>query len=419
MTEPFALTPQTEAGERFVTAVRSVLPAIADAAEEADREGRFVASSIDQLVRSGAFGAPVPARLGGMGLASFHDLAVGVFELGKACGSTAIASYMHLSATAMLGRSFEALEPRAEAADIEHLRELLQGVAEGREVIAVAISEPGTNATVLPLVEARRDGDHYVVNGTKIFGTLAQRASMLNTLVRVREEGDAKAPGRAAFALIGSDWEGVEVVDDWDAMGMRGSGSGPIHFRDVRVPARFVAGGQPLGQHDVAALYNALTANTGLIAAALGIAQAARDRVAASAGARKKAHDGLSEAERPAAQIAMGELDTLLFAARAMMARSALDVDAFYGSFTPRQATLEQVLRMTAAVRATKVFVERAAVRVVDAALQLSGGGGFMGQSPLSRHYRDVRAIPFMLPQASLSLPLIGCVGFGIEPPLG
>ncbi len=413
--EPFALRPRTEAGRRFFDGAVALKEPFAQRAAQADREGRFVADNVADLCASGVFGATAPAALGGGGLESFHDLGAGIFELGRACGSTAIASYMHLSATLLLSRVWAALEASGRADGARHLREILTGVAEGREVIAVAVSEPGTLASVYPLTEAlpTADGQHYVISGQKIFATMSPAASVLNATVRVVREGE---PDRFAFALIRTQWEGVELIDDWDALGMRGSGSGQIRLRGVRVPAAHVAPGAPVRTLEVPALYNSLVANTGLIAAGLGIAQAARDLVAGSASDRKKAHDGRSDAERPTVQAAMGELDSRLWAAKAMTARSAIDVDDFYARFSPRSAELEDLLQLAAATRATKVFVERTAVEVVDRALQLTGGGGFMSKHPIARLYRDVRAIPFMIPQAHQSLPFVGSVAFGRRP---
>jgi alkylation response protein AidB-like acyl-CoA dehydrogenase len=413
--EPFALRPVTDAGRRFLDAIARVQPEIAQRAAEADASGRFIADNVRALCDSGAYAAGVPEALGGGGLDSFHDLSAGIFELGRVCGSTAIASYMHLSATTLMARAWQSLAARGREDAAPHLGEILRGVAEGREVLGVAGSEPGTLASVYPLTEAvlEPDGECYVVTGHKIFATMSPAATLLNAFVRVvREDGD----DRFAFAVIRTDWEGVEVIDDWDALGMRGSGSGQVKLSGVRVPAAYVSVGGPVRSLDGPALYNGLVANTGLIAAGLGIAQAARDLVAASAAGRRKAHDGRSEAERPASQLAMGELDTRLWAAKAMAARGALDVDELYARFSPRRAAREDLLQMAAATRATKVFVERTAVDVVDRAMQLTGGGGFMSKHPISRLYRDVRAIPFMIPQASQSLPFIGAVAFGVEP---
>jgi alkylation response protein AidB-like acyl-CoA dehydrogenase len=85
---------------------------------------------------------------------------------------------------------------------------------------------------------------------------------------------------------------------------------------------------------------------------------------------------------------------------------------------SPRSATLEHMRQAEAAIRATKLFVERSCIDIVDKCLAMTGGGGYLSHHPIARHYRDVRALPFMVPQATESVQYIGMVALGLPPAL-
>jgi alkylation response protein AidB-like acyl-CoA dehydrogenase len=103
---------------------------------------------------------------------------------------------------------------------------------------------------------------------------------------------------------------------------------------------------------------------------------------------------------------------------RATFAYNSRAIDEMQARVTPRSAELAAMRRLNADIEATKIFVERGCAQVVDRCLAVSGGGGYLASSPLARHYRDVRALPFMFPQATETLQYIGMVALGREPAL-
>lgn len=411
--EPFAFTPQSEAGADFIARIREVRPALAARAAQHDRDGTFVSANIRDLQSAGILAAAVPAELGGLGVRSPHDLAAGAFEIAQACSSTAISSWMHQGAVFGIGSVWKALADRGRRGDVARLELILAGVVDGSVVFCVAGTEPGVYGGFTFNTEASRTEDGWLINGLKSFATMSSAATIFNVALKVLEDAE---PVRAGTAQVPRDAAGVEVMDDWDAMGMRGSGSGVVRFTNVRLPLEAVAVRGLLGEESNDALFNGLVSNPGLVNSALGIAQAARDRAIAELKRRVKAPTVHPQAERVAVQIAVAEMDMELMAAKALQRAHLLDVDRMHTEFTPRTASLHDLRALTAASRAAKTFVEKAAISVVNQAMSLAGGGSYVTGTDFARWYRDVRALPFMAPAATENMQFIGKVALGLEP---
>lgn len=408
------LQPITEPGRKFVALMERHAAEFAPGAAELDREGRFAADNVRAMCESGALAASVPEELGGLGVSSYHDLGVGVCRLARGDASTAIASWMHLVATRMMAAPWRAFTERGKPEMAEPLARTLRGVVQDHDVIAVLGSEPGTYA-FMPRTTAVMDGDGWTLNGTKIFATMSQAATLLN--VGARTEGpDGKT--YIGFALVPADAPGVQINDDWDALGMRASGSGSVKLENVRLPSTAFSPMGEMGVETAASIFNAIGRNVGLVSACIGIAEAATAEAAAIATTRRKAPNDRVAAQRFAIQREMGELAVTLNACRASFAHSARAIDDTHARLSPRRAELAEMRALDALVESTKITVERGCREVVDRALTISGGGGYMSKSPLSRHYRDVRALGFMFPQSTETLQTIGMVALGMEPEL-
>jgi alkylation response protein AidB-like acyl-CoA dehydrogenase len=203
---------------------------------------------------------------------------------------------------------------------------------------------------------------------------------------------------------------GVVIHDDWDALGMRASGSHSISFEGVELPESGVRGGFPVGdalpymeRNLVAGLFHA--------AAALGTAEHA------DAHARRGLAGRINGDARPRTLVADSAVD--LAAARATLARAAMLIDEHRIAHTDSDGTAEQLVALFAEAQAAKAFVNEAATRVVDRALALSGGAGYLNGSPLARAYRDVKAGTFMHPLgANRAYDYIARVALGEQAPL-
>ena len=209
---------------------------------------------------------------------------------------------------------------------------------------------------------------------------------MLLTAVAFTDDGRRRAlrvradPGRTRRAST--------INDDWDALGMRASGSHSITFDGVELPAAALRGGFPVG--DVVP-YMDRNLPSGLFhaSASLGIAEAAFARVGAAPSA-------IGDDARARMLVAESR-DRPRRGARRDRRAAAL-VDEHYAANPADDGTDEEITALFAEGQAAKTFVNEAATRVVDRALALSGGAGYLNGSPLARAYRDVRAGAFMHP---------------------
>jgi alkylation response protein AidB-like acyl-CoA dehydrogenase len=193
---------------------------------------------------------------------------------------------------------------------------------------------------------------------------------------------------------------GVIVHDDWDALGMRASGSHSVSLEGVALPEAGVRGGFRTGD-PVPYMERNLVAGLFHASASLGIAESA------DAIARRGVAGRINGDARPRMLVADNAVD--LAAARGVLSRAAVLID-------DGAADVEALF---AEAQAAKAFVNEAAGRVVDRALALSGGAGYVNGSPLARAYRDVRAGAFMHPLgANRAYELVGQVELGLEPAL-
>jgi alkylation response protein AidB-like acyl-CoA dehydrogenase len=257
--------------------------------------------------------------------------------------------------------------------------------------MATAISEPGQDLT-RPSTTATRTASGWRIEGRKIFCTMSPAATVLQTAVTfVGDDGIE----RYGYAAIDPAADGVEIHDDWDALGMRASGSNSVTFSGVEVPPSALRGGFPAGDAE-AYMERNLVAGLFHASASLGIAEAAE---AAARSALRSEPDARARTLVAGNAIELG-------ACRAMLSRAAALVDE----------SDEPLVSLFAEAQAAKTFVNETAARIVDRALALSGGAGYLNGHPLARAYRDVRAGGFMQPLgASRAYDLLGDVALGRE----
>jgi alkylation response protein AidB-like acyl-CoA dehydrogenase len=264
------------------------------------------------------------------------------------------------------------------------------------------VSEPNQDLT-RPRTRAERTDDGWVVRGHKVFCTMSPAATELYAAVTF-DDGDGE---RYGYARIPASAAGVRMNGDWDALGMRASGSQSVSFEDVRLPAAALRGGFPAGRLTDEFMEANLVAGGLHAASSLGIAEAAH-AVALGGMAPKVAEHGPA----PRALVLVAEAEVELSAVRASIGRAGDLIDGHL----LRPGDVAEVF---ADVQAAKTFANEAAVRVVDRALALSGGAGYMTAHPLSRAYRDVRAGAFMHPLgANRAYEFIGEVALGLAPTL-
>jgi L-evernosamine nitrososynthase len=411
----FALQPHTTAGAHFVALAEQHAADFATRADQHDREGSFPFENIAAMQRSGVMAACVPVELGGLGVESVHDAVLGINRLGRGDGSTAIATTMHLFSSWVLTRAWRAVTAAGERPQAERAASILRQIGTGQLVQCSPHSEPGTDM-LHPLVEATKVEEGWHLNGRKIFGTLSPAASLVAIACRVR---DPQGGFRRALASVPRGSAGMDIKNNWDALGMRASGSHDIVFQDCFVPETALREDGPWGEWTERSLSGQMAFNMGLVGAFLGIAEAARDSIVALAKTRRRGPSSRTLAERPAIQHTIAEIEIALAAARAMLGRTATTADAFFSQYPAGRVPLDELHALMKDFQCTKWFVNRQAIEIVDRALTASGGVGYLSTSPLSRLYRDVRAGPFMqLFSPNEAFEYIGKVTLGLDPRL-
>jgi alkylation response protein AidB-like acyl-CoA dehydrogenase len=280
-----------------------------------DADASYPFEGIERLRRARYFVAPIPAEHGGLGVDSVHDVVVAASRLARADASVAIGVNMHFAAVLNIVRRWRVAvgsgNERRAAAFAGSMRE----IATSDVIMAAAISEPGQDIT-RPGTTAVRTERGWVVHGHKVFCTMSPAATALYTSVRFEGDDGVELYG---YAMIPAATPGVVIHDDWDAMGMRASGSHSVTLDAVELPDSALRGGFPVGE-PVPYMERNLYAGVLHASASLGIAEAAH----AEALARCR-RNGSGEAAYAQMLTAANEVD--LCAARATLARAAGLID--------------------------------------------------------------------------------------------
>jgi len=325
-------------------------------AAEVDRDHRFPQEAIDAAAQSGLLGVLIPRRYGGAGLDALA-FAICVEELAQACASTAVIVDVHTSV---------GTEPILLFGDDDQKSRWLPRLATGELLGAFALTEPASGSDAASLTTtARRNGDGYVLNGTKVFITNIGHAGLY--VVFARTGPDEKAAGVTAF-LVPADARGVHVGQVFHKMGLHGSPTGELILEDVSVPAANRLGAE--GQGFTVAMRALDSGRIGISGQALGIGQAAVDETRALM--RDRGHDQGDD-------FTLADMATRVESAR-LLAYQAAWLCSRGLPFT-RQASM------------SKLHCTDTTMQVALDALQIAGTEGAASGSPLERHVRDAKAL--------------------------
>src|SRR6059058_6077612 len=221
---PIELSAHTDAGVRLVAIAEELSEELAARAAEHDRDGSYPFEAIDALKAAGYFAAPVPIELGGLGVSSAHDLVVASSRLARGDASVAIGVNMHLVAVLNMERRRQFAAAAGAARRAHGFAASLEQIARDGVVLAAAISERGQDLT-RPGTLATRTESGWRIDGRKMFCTMSPAATDLYVAVTY---ADGEGAERYAYAMVPTDTPGVVINDDWDALGMRASGSNTI-----------------------------------------------------------------------------------------------------------------------------------------------------------------------------------------------
>ena len=331
-------------------------------AAELDRENKYPWPVIEALKKADLMGVWIPREYGGSG-GGVLNLCIVVEELSKACGGVGVAYAVNA-----LG-SFPMLMTGTE----EQKKRWLPRIAAGETLVAFGLSEikAGSDAGSLK-TSAKKDGDHYVINGDKKWNTNGGAASLYTIYCVTREGG---GPRGISAIVVEKGTPGFEIGKLEDKMGIRCVPVHELHFRDCRVPAENLLGSQEnLGFKN--AMMTLDRARPGVAAQAVGLAQGALDHAVRYA--REREQFGKSISSFQGIQFMLADMGTQIEVARQMVHNVARMVDAGAAN----------VARYSAMC---KLFATDMAMRVTTDAVQIFGGYGYTREYPVERFMRDAK----------------------------
>jgi acyl-CoA dehydrogenase len=332
-------------------------------AAEVDRDHRYPAEAIEAAAELNLMGILIPPEHAGAGM-DHVSLTLCIEEIARACASTAVIVDVHNTV---------ACEPIVLFGSDEQKREWLPRMASGELTGAFALTEPSSGSDAAALkTSAKRFGDEYVINGTKVFITNIGTAGLYLVFARTGEE--ARARGVSAF-LVPAETPGVRVGQVFDKMGLNGSPTGELVFEDARVPAANLLGEEGGG---FAIAMRALdSGRIGISGQALGVAGAALGEAITFTTDREQF--GRPVAGFQGVNFTLVEMATRLEAARQLAYHAAALCDE--GKPFTREASI------------AKLFCTDNAMETAIDAVQLAGGYGFIQEYPFERHFRDAKAL--------------------------
>lgn len=410
------LEPKSEAGRRFIDVAEGHITSFRSGAAEHDREATFPMENYEALKKSRALAAFVPTELGGLGLESIRDWAIGIERFARGDPSTAIALNMHLGISRTLARGLVAARSRGDNEGVARSEGMLRAIASGDLIICATATEPGTDF-LRPNTRATPTEDGWSISGRKIFVTLSPAANLYALNLRIADPDGGS--DRIGFAFIPVGTPGIEPQNDWDALGMRASGSQSIVLEDCRVPEGSIQLAGTWGEWNAGVLMGRTLGNVTLTGAFLGIAERAREiAVEGALRTTKPKHDG-AIANASGVQQLLGEIDIDLAAARAILSEATAGVDLLLAKTGDESPSLEEAHECMRDYQCAKWVVNQNAIRIVSTAMDVCGGSAFMSGHELSRLYRDVRAGPFMQPfSPTEARQYVGQIALG-RPPIG
>ena len=329
-----------------------------------DRDAHFEPSLIPALGELGFLGMLLPSEYDGLGLDARSYL-LALEEIAVADASTAVMMSVHNSLPTQMILNFGSEGQK---------QRFLAPMARGELLGAFALSEPDSGSDAASLrCQARRDGDHWILEGAKSWVTSGTHAGVILAMVRTdTPEARKGAKGISAF-IITPDLPGFSVGKKEDKMGMRASPTVQLVFDGMRVPADRLLGAEGMGF--IYAMQSLEHGRLGIAAQAIGIARAAYEAACVYVTERKQF--GKAIAEFQAVQFKLADMATRITAARSLlhMAAAAKDRGVDIGT----QASM------------AKLFASETAMWVTTQAVQLFGGYGYVKEYPVERYFRDAK----------------------------
>jgi alkylation response protein AidB-like acyl-CoA dehydrogenase len=352
----------TEEQEMFRRAMRDFVDKeIRPVARDWEHEGRYPTEIVEKMKEMGLFGLTVPEEYGGMAVDMvsfalvFEEISRGWMGIAGIIGSHSLACWMI-----------------ARHGTPDQRERYLRDLAAGRRRSGIGLTEPGAGSDLQGIqTRAVRDGDTYVINGTKMWITNARYADPLPVLVKTDPSTTPAHKGMSVL-LVDADTPGYTVTRDIGKLGYKGTESCEVVLEDVRVPAENLLGGtEGRGLQQVLSALE--TGRINIAARSVGIAQAAYD--AALAYSRERQAFGQPISDFQAIQLKLADMSTNLQAARLLTYWAASKVDR------GERADLESGM--------AKLFASEVAINNSLESMRVHGGYGYSTEFEVERYYRD------------------------------
>ena len=349
---------------------------ISPLAAETDRLARWPSHSFAALKQGGLMGLHVPRAAGGLEQGLFA-LAVVTESIGKGCASSAISYGMHCVGSAVI----------AAKATKHHTEKYLRPIARGEHITTLSLSESGSGAQFyFPETSLVREQESFRVNGTKQFVTNAEYAD--SYVVSTTASTSHLELGEFSCLVVDKGSPGMEFLEPWDGLGMRGNAARGLRMNDVRAPVANLLGeegDQIWYAFEVVAPYF-LIAMAGTY---LGVAQAALDETMRHVKSRKHTTSGETLATLPYMQMQIAEMWSRVQRTRQWVYHAAEMGDRGSSPALPL-------------ILGSKAEAAETAVWVANEAMTLCGGIAYRENSALARLLRDARASHVMSPTTSM-----------------
>lgn len=332
-------------------------------ARHTDETGEFNWSATRKMGSLGLLGLEVPEQFGGAEMDAI-SAAIVIEELGWGCGSTALA----ISAHNGLG-----LGPIVNFGSEDQKQKWLPSLVNGQGKLAcLSLTEPGAGSDLQGGVRtaAVREGDSWIIDGSKMWMTNASISDVMVVLVRTDPAGGSRS---LSHIIVPTESAGITIAPPEKKMGLKGSPTHAVTFEEVRVPLENLLGPEGRGLHQTLATLDSGRISIGALA--IGIAQAAYE--AALAYAHERETFGKPIAQHQAVQWMLADAATEIQAARLMVHWVAWLKD--------------QGRRYTKEAAMAKLFATEVSERVCRNAIQVHGGYGYSSEFEVERMYRDTR----------------------------
>lgn len=330
-------------------------------AAERDEEERFDREIFDKMAELGLTGIPWPEEYGGIG-SDFVSYVIAVEELSRVCASTGVTLSAHISLASW---------PIFKFGTEEQKKKYLTQLASGEKLGAYALSEPGAGSDVSSMrTQAKLDGDHYVLNGSKVWITNGGVADIYVVFAKTDQEQGNR--GISAF-IVEKETPGFSTGKKEKKLGIRSSPTTELIFEDCKIPKENLLGGE--GQGFKVAMMTLDGGRNGIAAQAVGIAQGALDESVGYAKEREQFGKPIAQFQGVSFKIA--DMATEIEASRLL---------------TYQAAYLEsEGLPYSKASAMAKLFAGDTAMKVTTEAVQVHGGYGYTKDYPVERYMRDAK----------------------------